>query len=64
MQRALQTPYDVINSTGEKVAEGLLNESNLQLPPGEYTIRQRSKSGAETAATLISRKETIVKLEH
>jgi len=62
LTRALRTPFDVFNQSGQLVTSGLVGDVPIVLPAGTYTIRTRVKPRSESTAVVVGGKDTTVTL--
>lgn len=44
LSAALQMPFDVLNESGDRVAQGLVGGDSLELPAGDYSVRLHSNA--------------------
>jgi hypothetical protein len=65
IEQALAVPYDVFNSTGRKVAGGLVGKGAVPVPEGTYTVvvNVTAKPITIREVRIVSNKPTTIKME-
>lgn len=63
MNRALQGPYDVLDTSGRVVASGTVGDEGVDLPPGDYSVQTRTTPPLRGSTTVVSGKKTEVVLK-
>lgn len=63
MNRALRAPYEVLNEAGEIVNEGIVDDADVDLPPGSYRVRTRGTPSLEGRVEIVSGKRSTVWLK-